>query len=270
MCFPSKRQKDNFTDGDNPATQKSTKANGSRSIESKPAPTLSTQSSQKSSAPPSLPPTLPQVEITAEMSPRVAIIIYTMYGHIGKLAEAVKKGVESAGGKAEIFQVPETLSDEVLTKMHALGAKPNYPVISVDQLPNFDAFIFGIPTRYGNMPGQWKAFWDATGQLWGTGALAGKYASVFVSTASPGGGQESTVINTLSTLTHHGIIFVPFGYSHAFGQLTNLTEVRGGSPWGAGTFAGSDGSRQPTDLEKEVAEIQGTAFWKTVSRVKFN
>lgn len=111
--------------------------------------------------------------------------------------------------------------------MHA-PAKPNYPVIAPHDLPNYDAFIFGVPTRYGNFPAQWKNFWDATGQLWAGGKLHGKYASVFVSTASPGGGQESTVIATLSTFTHHGLIFVPLGYAKAFGQLTNLSEVRGG------------------------------------------
>jgi len=152
--------------------------------------------------------------------------------------------------------------------MHA-PPKPDYPVITPDELANFDAFLFGVPTRFGNFPAQWKAFWDGTGQLWGSGALYRKYAGVFVSSASPGGGQESTVIATLSTLTHHGIIYVPFGYASAFGQLTNLEEVRGGSPWGAGTFAGPTGARQPTALELEVATIQGKTFYETVDRVKF-
>ena len=128
--------------------------------------------------------------------------------------------------------------------MHA-PPKPAYPVISVDQLTNFDAYLFGIPTRYGNFPAQWKvsfivsvvatdlilprqSFWDATGQLWMQGALTGKFAGVFVSTGSPGGGQEATVMNSLSTLTHHGIIYVPLGYKHAFAQLGNLSEVHGG------------------------------------------
>ena len=124
-------------------------------------------------------------------------------------------------------RIAETLSEEILAKMHA-PAKPAYPVLAPADLANFDAFLFGVPTRYGNFPGQWKAFWDATGQLWASGALMGKYASVFVSTASPGGGQESTVLATMSTFAHHGIIFVPLGYGKAFAQLTNLTEVRGG------------------------------------------
>ncbi|TFK47633.1 flavo protein WrbA [Heliocybe sulcata] len=201
-------------------------------------------------------------------SPRVAIVIYSMYGHVAKLAEAVKAGLESAGGKATIYQVPETLSDEILAKMHA-PPKSSYPVISPAELTNFDAFLFGIPTRYGNFPAQFKAFWDATGQLWASGALAGKFAGVFISTASPGGGQESTAIAAMSTFAHHGIIYVPLGYKNAFPQLTNLEELRGGSPWGAGTFAGADGSRQPTKLELEIAQIQGKQFWELVARVKF-
>ncbi|KAJ3881277.1 1,4-benzoquinone reductase [Lentinula edodes] len=202
------------------------------------------------------------------MAPRVAIIIYSMFGHIAKMAEAVKTGVENAGGSVKIFQIPETLPQEILDKMHA-PEKPNYPVINVDQLTEFDAFLFGIPTRYGNFPAQWKTFWDATGGLWGKGALAGKYASVFFSTASPGGGQESTAMNAMSTLAHHGVIFIPLGYSVAFPQLTNMEEVRGGSPWGAGCFAGPSGTRQPSALELEIATIQGKHFYTTVSKVNF-
>ncbi|GJE84437.1 1,4-benzoquinone reductase [Phanerochaete sordida] len=201
-------------------------------------------------------------------APRVAIVIYSMYGHIAKLAEAVKTGVESAGGTTSIYQIAETLPEEVLAKMHA-PAKPNYPVMAPSDLPNYDAFLFGVPTRYGNFPGQWKAFWDQTGGLWAKGALAGKYAGVFVSTGTPGGGQEATVLASISTLTHHGINFVPLGYSTTFPLLANLTEVRGGSPWGAGTFAGADGSRSPSELELELARAHGKQFWSTVSKVRF-
>jgi NAD(P)H dehydrogenase (quinone) len=148
-------------------------------------------------------------------------------------------------------------------------AKPAFPIITPDELAKYDAFIMGVPTRFGNFPAQWKAFWDSTSGLWASGALSGKYAGVFVSTAGPGGGQESTALATLSTLTHHGVIYVPLGYAHAFGQLTGLTEVHGGSPWGAGTFAAADGSRQPTPLELEIATIQGKAFYGVVSKVKF-
>ncbi|KAI0690662.1 flavoprotein-like protein [Cerioporus squamosus] len=242
MCFPGKRLKKAFSDD----------------IESKPksqpAPAKSSPTSSTTKA--------------STMSPKVAIIIYSMYGHIAKMAESVKKGIEASGGSATIYQIAETLPDEVLAKMYA-PPKPAYPVLAPADLAQFDAFVLGIPTRFGTFPAQWKAFWDATGQLWASGALVGKYASVFVSTAGLGGGQESTVLNSVSTLVHHGINFVPFGYGKAFAQLTNLSEVHGGSPWGAGTFASSDGSRQPTALELEIAELQGKHFWETVSRVKF-
>jgi NAD(P)H dehydrogenase (quinone) len=202
------------------------------------------------------------------MAPRVAIIFYSMYGHIAKLAEAELKGIESAGGTAKIFQISETLPQEVLDKMHA-PAKPSHPVITAADLVNYDAFLFGIPTRFGNFPAQWKAFWDTTGQLWATGGLWGKYAGLFVSSAGPGGGQESTALAAMSTLAHQGVIYVPLGYATTFPILANLSEVHGGSPWGAGTFAASDGSRQPTPLELELAEKQGHAFWGAVSKVNF-
>ncbi|MCJ1306383.1 Minor allergen Alt a 7 [Agyrium rufum] len=191
------------------------------------------------------------------MAPKIAIVFYSMYGHIHKLAEAEKAGIESAGGTADLYQVQETLPAEVLSKMHAPGQSESIPFITPDKLEEYDAFLFGIPTRYGNFPAQWKAFWDATGKQWQTGAYSGKYAGLFISTASMGGGQESTPLATMSTLAHHGIIFVPLGYKHCFGQLAGLEEVRGGSAWGAGTFAGGDGSRQPTPLELEVATVQG-------------
>ncbi|KAF8477006.1 NADH-quinone oxidoreductase [Kalaharituber pfeilii] len=197
----------------------------------------------------------------------VAIIIYSMYGHIAKLAEAEKKGIEAAGGKATIFQIPETLSDEVLAKMHA-PAKTNYPIITIGKLKDFNAYLFGIPTRYGNFPGQWKAFIDQTGGLWAAGALSGKYVGLFVSTGTQGGGQEVTALNAVSTLAHHGMIYVPLGYKHTFSLANEMTEVRGGSPWGAGTFAG-DGSRQPTEKELALAEAQGKMFWDTISKVNF-
>lgn len=121
--------------------------------------------------------------------------------------------------------------------MHAPPQNPDIPFVSPDTLEAYDGFLFGIPTRYGTFPAQWKAFWDATGKQWQTGGYWGKYAGIFVSSATPGGGQESTVINALSTLAHHGIIYVPLGYKTTFPLLADLSEVRGGSPWGAGTFA---------------------------------
>lgn len=170
------------------------------------------------------------------MAPKIAIVYYSTYGHIVKLAEAEKKGIEAAGGKADIFQIEETLSQDVLTLMHAPG-KASYPVVEPQTLLEYDAILFGIPTRYGNFPAQWKTFWDKTGSIWATGGFWGKYAGLFISTGTQGGGQESTALASMSTLAHHGFIYVPLGYKTAFAQLSNLSEIHGGSPWGAGTFA---------------------------------
>ncbi|CAP60339.1 uncharacterized protein PODANS_1_6390 [Podospora anserina S mat+] len=201
------------------------------------------------------------------MAPKIAIVYYSMYGHIKQLAEAEKAGIEKAGGTADLYQVPETLSDEVLAKMYAPPKATDVPVLEDPSvLEQYDAFLIGIPTRYGNFPAQWKAFWDKTGKQWSSGGFWGKYAGVFISTASQGGGQESTALAAMSTFAHHGIIYVPLGYAKAFGILTNLDAVRGGSAWGAGTFAGGDGSRQPSDVEKELATIQGEEFYKTVAK----
>lgn len=167
---------------------------------------------------------------------------YTLYGHVAKLAEAEKKGIEAAGGQADIFQVAETLSDDVLKLLHA-PPKPDYPVAEPEKLLEYDAFLFGIPTRYGNFPAQWKAFWDKSGQIWASGGFFGKYAGLFISTGTLGGGQESTALAAMSTLAHHGITYVPLGYKDTFPLLTNLNEIHGGSPWGAGTFVSNPSVR---------------------------
>ncbi|KAI9171874.1 hypothetical protein HJFPF1_01365 [Paramyrothecium foliicola] len=187
------------------------------------------------------------------MAPKIAIVFYSMYGHIKQLAEAEKEGIEKAGGTADLFQIAETLPDEVLTKMHAPAKDASIPVLNdpAELLP-YDGFLLGIPTRYGNFPAQWKVFWDKTGRQWSSGGFWGKMAGLFVSSGTMGGGQESTAIAALSTLAHHGIIYVPFGYAKAFPIMNDISEVRGGSAWGAGTFAG-DGTRQPTAKELEPA-----------------
>lgn len=123
--------------------------------------------------------------------------------------------------------------------MYAPPKDASIPIITPEILATYDAFLMGIPTRYGNFPAQWKTFWDSTGKQWSTGGFWGKFAGIFVSSATPGGGQESTFIAALSTLTHHGIAFVPLGYAPAFADISNLSEVHGGSPWGAGSFAAS-------------------------------
>ncbi|CAD0112742.1 unnamed protein product [Aureobasidium uvarum] len=190
------------------------------------------------------------------MAPKVAIVFYSMYGHILKLVEEEARGIREAGGHVDIFQIEETLSADVLSKMHA-PAKSDYPVLSDPKtLEQYDGFLFGIPTRYGNWPAQFKAFWDKT-----TGAFWGKYAGAFVSTATPGGGQESTVISAMSTFVHHGMIFVPLGYKTVFGTLADLTEVRGGSPWGAANnrqeaVGGGAPVTEPSQTEQKVQKQQ--------------
>lgn len=197
------------------------------------------------------------------MAPKTAIITYSLYNHIHKLALAQQKGVLSAGGVADIFRVEETLPEGLFKKLGGTSY-PDVPVATPDTLVEYDSFLFGIPTRYGNFPTQFKNFWDQTGALWAKGALRGKPAGVFVSTGTLGGGQETTVISSLSTLAHHGIVYVPLGYVHP-GQSNNDV-VHGGSPWGAGTFAGADGSREVTPLELEIAETQGRTFYETVKK----
>ena len=150
--------------------------------------------------------------------------------------------------------------------MHA-PTKPDYPIITPEILATYDAFLFGIPTRFGNSPAQWKAFWDSTGGLWAAGALTGKYAGVFVTVGAQGGGQEETIQSSLSTLAHHGIIFVPLGYKSVFPLLNNMEEIHGVSPWGAGAFAGPDNLRKPSALELEIARIQGKTFAEHLARV---
>jgi NAD(P)H dehydrogenase (quinone) len=256
MCFPGKRQKHNFAEPK--SERKDTKADIVEPIPSS-GPVLSASSPLPSE------PTASEPPETTTSAPRVAIVIYSLYGHIAKLAEAVKSGVNNAGGSATIYQIQETLSEDIL-KLVKAPPRSDYPIFLPDDLVNFDAFLFGIPTRYGNFPVQWKAFWDATGPLWSKSALAGKLCGVFVSTGTQGGGQEVAIANSLSTFVHHGLIYVPLGYKTTFSQLSNLTEIHGGSPWGAGTFAGTDGSRQPSPLELEIASLQGKGFWEVVAK----
>jgi len=196
---------------------------------------------------------------------RVNIVFYSTYGHIYKMAQEVAKGVEAAGGVAKLLQVPETLSEEVLKKMHA-PAKPDVPVATVDDLVDCDAVLFGIPTRYGGAAAQVKSFMDATGGLWAKGALVGKPAGVFFSTACQGGGQETTALTFLTHFAHHGMVYVPIGYSSPL--LFNNDEVHGGSAYGAGTIANGDGSRQPSELELGVALHQGKHFTTIAKALK--
>ena len=185
---------------------------------------------------------------------KLLVLYYSTYGHIETMAKAVAEGAGSVEGvEVTRKRVPETLSEEVIRKM---GGKldQSAPVATAAELPEYDAIIVGTPTRFGNMTAQMRAFWDQTGGLWVKGALIGKVGSVFTSTGT-GGGNESTILTTIPTLLHHGMIYVGLPYSAP--ELTDISEVRGGSPYGAGTIAGADGSRQPSEKELSLARFQG-------------
>ncbi|PWN33127.1 putative 1,4-benzoquinone reductase [Meira miltonrushii] len=198
-------------------------------------------------------------------SAKIAIILYSTYGHVAKLSESVIAGVKAANVEYKVFQITETLPDEVLQKMYA-NKEPikNYPEVTPDDLKQFDGFIFGFPTRYGRAPAQVSAFFDRTGGLWASGALVGKFATIFTSTASQHGGLETTALTTLPFFVHHGIIFVPYGYQHSEAQQ-NVDKIVGSSAYGAGTVAGGQGQLQPDPLDLSVAEKQGEYFAKVVS-----
>jgi NAD(P)H dehydrogenase (quinone) len=193
------------------------------------------------------------------MPMKVLIVFYSTYGHVFKMAQAVAEGVkEVAGARVELRRVPETLPEDVLQKMGAVDAQKAFadiPVCKVDELASADAIIFGTPTRFGNMCGQMRQFLDATGQLWSQGALVGKVGSVFASTATQHGGQESTLLSFHITLLHQGLVVV--GLPYAFqGQMRN-DEITGCSPYGATTIAGTQGERTPTENELAGARFQG-------------
>lgn len=198
---------------------------------------------------------------------KIAIITYSLYGHIDLLAKEIQKGIREAGGDADIYRVEETLPEEALEKLQAPPKPNDIPLVDKSVFEKYDAFLFGIPTRYGNVPAQWSSFWDQTGGLWVKGTLDSKAAGFFTSTASFGGGQDSTIKNSLDYLSHHGMIIVPLGYKSCFAELSCIDEIHGAGPWGAGTLAGSDGSRSPSDLELRVASIQGRKFYTVVSRL---
>ncbi|MBS3919838.1 MAG: NAD(P)H:quinone oxidoreductase [Deltaproteobacteria bacterium] len=190
---------------------------------------------------------------------KVLIVYYSMYGHVCRLAEAMAEGArEVTGAEVELRRVPETLSEEVLKKMGAFEAQKAFahiPVCNVDELASAGAILFGTPTRFGNMCGQMRQFLDATGQLWAKGALVGKVGSVFTSSATQHGGQESTLLSFHITLLHQGMIVVGLPYSFQ-GQM-RIDEITGGSPYGASTIAGGQGERMPSENELAAARFQG-------------
>jgi NAD(P)H dehydrogenase (quinone) len=186
---------------------------------------------------------------------KVLVLYYSTYGHIETMAEAVAEGARSVPGTTvDVKRVPELMPEEVARKAGAKLDQPA-PIAKVDDLPQYDAIIFGTPTRFGNMASQMRNFLDQTGGLWMSGALVGKVGSVFASTASQHGGQETTITSFHTTLLHQGMVIV--GVPYAEPGLTNMSEITGGTPYGATTLAGTDGSRRPSENELKIARYQG-------------
>ncbi|SAK55917.1 TrpR binding protein WrbA [Caballeronia glebae] len=186
---------------------------------------------------------------------KVLVLYYSMYGHVETMAQAIAEGARGvAGAEVTLKRVPETIPADQAAK---IGVKLDQqaPVATVDELADYDAIIFGTPTRFGNMTGQMRTFLDQTGGLWVKGALVGKIGSVFSSTASQHGGQETTITSFHNTLLHHGMVIV--GVPYACAGLTNMSEISGGTPYGATTLASPDGSRQPSQNELDIARYQG-------------
>ncbi|MDD5328797.1 MAG: NAD(P)H:quinone oxidoreductase [Sulfuricella sp.] len=196
---------------------------------------------------------------------KVLVLYYSMYGHIEEMAQAVAEGANQVdGADAVIKRVPEIIPED---KARAIGVKLDQPapIASIDELADYDAIIFGTPTRFGNMTAQMRNFLDQTGKLWLSGGLIGKVASVFTSTATQHGGQETTVTSFHSTLLHHGMVIVGVPYSCE--ELMNMDEISGGSPYGAATMAGTDGKRMPTSNELKIARFQGRHTAEIAKRV---
>ena len=185
---------------------------------------------------------------------KLLVLYYSTYGHVETMANAVAEGARSVPGvEVTLKRVPETMPPSV-AKQHDVKLDQAAPVADPKEIGDYDAIVFGTPTRFGNMAAQMRNFLDQTGGLWAKGALVGKVGSVFASTGT-GGGNESTIISFVTTLMHHGMVYV--GLPYARPELADISEVKGGSPWGAATIAGADGSRQPSAKELAQARFQG-------------
>src|SRR5579859_5150343 len=196
---------------------------------------------------------------------KVLVLYYSSYGHVETMAQHIAEGAKSVPGvEVALKRVPETIP---VDQARAIGVKVDQaaPVATVDELADYDAIIFGTPTRFGNMAGQMRTFLDQTGGLWMKGALVGKIGSVFASTGTQHGGQETTITSFHTTLFHLGMIIVGVPYSAA--GLTNMNEITGGTPYGATTLAGSDGKRQPSENELTIARFQGRHVAEITSRL---
>lgn len=204
------------------------------------------------------------------MTTNIQVVFYSAYGHVYRMAEAIAEGARQVKDTAVgVFQVPELMPDAALEASGAKAARAAFaqvPVATPDQLGDADAILFGTPTRFGNMAAQMRNFLDQTGGLWMKGALVGKVGSVFASTATQHGGQETTITSFHSTLLHHGMVVV--GVPYAESRLLNMDEMSGGSPYGATTIAASDGSRQPSENELAIARYQGRHVAQLARRLK--
>jgi len=204
------------------------------------------------------------------MSTNIQVIFYSMYGHIYTMAEAIAAGARGVEGtNVALLQVPELIPDEVLEQYGAKAARAAFahiPLATVDRLPEADAIIFGTPTRFGNMAAQMRNFLDQTGKLWMQGSLVGKVGSVFASTGTQHGGQETTITSFHSTLLHQGMVIVGCPYTEQ--RLLNMNEITGGTPYGATTLAAADGSRKPSENELAIARFQGAHVAKIAAKLK--
>ncbi|CEH17244.1 1,4-benzoquinone reductase-like [Ceraceosorus bombacis] len=199
------------------------------------------------------------------MSAKVAVLVYSLYGHQVTLSKQVEAGLKAAGVEYTTFQIEEILPEEVLTKMHAnKSLTSDLPKIDPETLTQFDGFVICTGTRYGRVPASVSAFFDKTGGLWASGRLVGKLATLVTSTASQHGGAETTALTTVPFFAHHGIIFVPLGFTTP--ELGKVDEIIGGSAYGAATIAGADGSLQPNEADLKVAHHHGSHFGKTVAQ----
>ncbi len=195
---------------------------------------------------------------------KVLVLYYSSYGHIETMAYAVAEGAKSAGAEVTVKRVPELVSEEV-AKASYFKVDQKAPIASPEELASYDAIIVGAGTRFGTVASQMRNFWDQTGGLWAGGRLVGKVGSVFTSSATQHGGQESTILGFIPTLLHHGMTVV--GLPYAFQGQMGLDEIKGGSPYGASTITGGDGSRQPSEVELEAAKFQGAHVAKIAAKL---
>lgn len=199
------------------------------------------------------------------MPTKVLVLYYSSYGHIETMARAVAEGARGVPGtEVTVKRVPELMPEDLARKA-GVRLDQEAPIADPDELGDYDAVIVGTPTRFGNMAAQMRNFWDQTGNVWVKGGLVGKVGSIFTSTGT-GGGNETTIVSSMFTLMHHGMVIVGLPYTHP--KMTDLSAARGGSPYGAGTIAGSDGSRQPSETELELASFQGRHVAEIAAKLK--